>query len=800
MQYIDGNVFSADNQGNVVGVNVFDGGEPATLGGTVSASVIRADGVTVAVTGTLSGNKCSVVLPQTAYAVPGVISIIIKLTSDSDITTVCAVVGNVYMSTTDSVIDPGTVVPSIETLIAEIEAAVASIPADYSSLWTSLAPAFSSSTTYTAGQYVTYDGGLYRFIKSHTGSWATDDVVSVNIGNEIQNIDIVSSSMYSNLPNMFDNATFVYGKYINENGVVTDAGAMCYSSLIEIVHPNDYTICFRAFKELHGVRIHGYDKDGNWKRQLVNIATSSQKLNNFTETTVSANDCKYIRISISKYYNGFYMCQSVADKDLTLRYQDDVNTFGLAQRKNLLYGVSWTEYAWLNSQGEVDGTVSDAEFGKCSDYIPVVTNKRYYLAITQKTNRPNPAEIKVCGYDDNGDFVNWLRFIQPDEQTPGSVSVVSFWIRDDVTQIRICMKNYVFASLSVSNDFDEAVTESLYDDSIMDWVIGGINWVSGEDTTNTERIRTDGWANLAADFIRGENVYISMFVYDRDQSFKGVWNGHGLDYGKMTWFDFINVREVHKVLDKLYPNFIFKMTARGPGTSAMTVRFGTRIHFYIRKIPYASVGAYLNWAVIGASSDNGWFGGQDHPEYAWPVMLSKRVGNTVTNYSKGGRTLKQFINDTGSTGLGQLLSDPAKELYVITLGGNDASGTDPIGSITDITGYSDWHDYPDTIYGNYGRALEQIMAHAPNAKFVLTTPPGLSYNERHLAVDNAIREISDHYSVPCVEWESDPFMNSNVYTKHQVSGHPTKVLYSGKALAFDRLFSRCFAENTDYFA
>jgi hypothetical protein len=164
VQYIDGNVFSADNQGNVVGVNVFDGGEPATLGGTVSANVIRADGATVAVTGTLSGNKCSVILPQSAYAVPGVISIVIKLTSGSDITTVCAVVGNVYMSTTDSVVDPGTIIPSVETLIAEIEAAIASIPADYSSLWQSLAPTFNTGTSYSVGDYVTYEGHLYRFV------------------------------------------------------------------------------------------------------------------------------------------------------------------------------------------------------------------------------------------------------------------------------------------------------------------------------------------------------------------------------------------------------------------------------------------------------------------------------------------------------------------------------------------------------------------------------------------------------------------------------------------------------------
>ena len=138
VRYLDGNVFSADNAGNLIGVKLFDDGEPATLSGNVSANVIRADGSTTTAGGTLSGNKASVTLPAAAYAVPGVISVIIKLFDGDTVTTLCAVVANVYLSSTDSVVDPGTVIPSIETLIAAIDAAVASIPADYSALTASV--------------------------------------------------------------------------------------------------------------------------------------------------------------------------------------------------------------------------------------------------------------------------------------------------------------------------------------------------------------------------------------------------------------------------------------------------------------------------------------------------------------------------------------------------------------------------------------------------------------------------------------------------------------------------------------
>lgn len=134
VHHIGGNMFSQDNLGNLIGVRVFDHGEAVTLSGSVSANVIRPDGGTVAVAGTLSDNTASVELPQAAYAYPGMIAVVLKLTSGSAVTTLCAVTAIVYRSTTDVTIDPGTIVPSIQNLIAQIDAAVASIPLDYSAL------------------------------------------------------------------------------------------------------------------------------------------------------------------------------------------------------------------------------------------------------------------------------------------------------------------------------------------------------------------------------------------------------------------------------------------------------------------------------------------------------------------------------------------------------------------------------------------------------------------------------------------------------------------------------------------
>ena len=223
VRYLDGNIFSADNAGNLIGVNVLDGGSPASLSGSVAANIIRADGATIAAQGSFSGNKASVILPQAAYAIPGPASVIIKLTSGDTITTLCAVVANVYQSATDSTVDPGTIIPSIETLIAEIEAAIESIPADYSSLWTTLAPAFNSGTTYSVGQYCTYGGYMYRFTTAHSGSWDYSHVTLVNIGNELYTLDGKISTSKADIlsviaPPFNSETLYVYGQYCTRNG------------------------------------------------------------------------------------------------------------------------------------------------------------------------------------------------------------------------------------------------------------------------------------------------------------------------------------------------------------------------------------------------------------------------------------------------------------------------------------------------------------------------------------------------------------------------------------------------------
>lgn len=189
VQYLHGNLFSQDHHANEINVAVFEDGEPVELAGTVTANVIRPDGGTVAVTGgTYSGNVATITMPSAVYAIPGAISVAVKITLDSVVTTIAAFAATVYATSTDTAVDPGTIIPSIQTLIAEIEAAVDSIPADYSSLWATLAPNYSNLTFPVAvGQYCTYDGGFYRCNTAIATqeAWTAAHWTATNIGADL---------------------------------------------------------------------------------------------------------------------------------------------------------------------------------------------------------------------------------------------------------------------------------------------------------------------------------------------------------------------------------------------------------------------------------------------------------------------------------------------------------------------------------------------------------------------------------------------------------------------------------------
>lgn len=122
-----------DNNANRYGVRLFRNGEPANIGGSACQGyfIRRSHGDTVLIDGgTFQGNEAYVTLPQACYAYEGDFTLIIKLAGTGITGTMRIVDGTVAQTTTDTMVDPGHVIPDISellALIAEMETLVEEI-------------------------------------------------------------------------------------------------------------------------------------------------------------------------------------------------------------------------------------------------------------------------------------------------------------------------------------------------------------------------------------------------------------------------------------------------------------------------------------------------------------------------------------------------------------------------------------------------------------------------------------------------------------------------------------------------
>ena len=296
--FMNHTIGSGDELANRFGVRVFRNGEPENIGGTCMGLFIRADGTTVTISsGVVSGNEAYVTLPEACYAVEGQFSLAIKCQGSGVTGTLRIVDGVVSRTSTSAAVDPGTVIPSIENLIDAIDEAVASIPADYSSLWESLAPEFSTSTSYAVGQYVTYDGGLYKFVTEHTaGSWNSAHVTEATLGGGISAVKSTTSLDINSVAKVADQL------YENKRTATVEAVRYQYNNI-------DYE--FAAGKQ--------------YKIKITRNETAPEDI-----LISSANDGTYVDVYIAKIFEGsnsisFGYVPSANASNLRIQYAETKN-------------------------------------------------------------------------------------------------------------------------------------------------------------------------------------------------------------------------------------------------------------------------------------------------------------------------------------------------------------------------------------------------------------------------------------------------------------------------------------------
>lgn len=223
---LSGAAFQAESGGHTFEISgVDDTGAAVALSGTVAGVFRRPDNADIALTGAASGGVASVTLTDDCYAVPGRFGLTIFVTSGGQKVAVYACVGTVASTNGGAV--AGSTPQDVVDLINAIEAAVATIPADYTDLMTAIAPVYSSSALYPLGAYSWHDGHLYRCTTPITTAetWTAAHWTAAVLGDDVG--DLKSALIPFNFTNLIG---FYHATTKTANGVTcTDIGGGRYT-------------------------------------------------------------------------------------------------------------------------------------------------------------------------------------------------------------------------------------------------------------------------------------------------------------------------------------------------------------------------------------------------------------------------------------------------------------------------------------------------------------------------------------------------------------------------------------------
>lgn len=123
---LNGTMFTTEGQAHEFTIHCTQGGTAVTLTGTVSAKFIREESnSTILIAGSLSNGAAVVTLPADCYHRSGRFSLTIFVTASSVVTCIYSATGSVKAAQAGTLLDTGSVVPDLDTLISMINGKVA---------------------------------------------------------------------------------------------------------------------------------------------------------------------------------------------------------------------------------------------------------------------------------------------------------------------------------------------------------------------------------------------------------------------------------------------------------------------------------------------------------------------------------------------------------------------------------------------------------------------------------------------------------------------------------------------------
>lgn len=221
---LPGFTYMTEHQAHEFIISVRKNGEKETITGSVSAKVIRPNGTTIFLQGSISDGDAVIRLHQDCYNIPGRLKISIFNTSGGVTTCIYSATYTNDRSTTDNVIDAGDVVPDISDVVAKQEemtqviadarTATSAANTAAQNVGNIVARAYSASATYKAGDYCTQNGNLYKANQdiSTAEEWTASHWTQIVMGDEVAG---VKSALGNNI---FQLGALVSDSYVKNDG------------------------------------------------------------------------------------------------------------------------------------------------------------------------------------------------------------------------------------------------------------------------------------------------------------------------------------------------------------------------------------------------------------------------------------------------------------------------------------------------------------------------------------------------------------------------------------------------------
>ena len=122
--FMNCSIGEGDKAGNRFGFRLFNGRDPVSMvGASCVGYFIRSDGITLVISGTIADGAAYVDLPEAAFAKEGNFTLTIKVAGTGFASTMRIIDGTVVNTTTGTIADPASEVPSLADLMAVINRA-----------------------------------------------------------------------------------------------------------------------------------------------------------------------------------------------------------------------------------------------------------------------------------------------------------------------------------------------------------------------------------------------------------------------------------------------------------------------------------------------------------------------------------------------------------------------------------------------------------------------------------------------------------------------------------------------------